>query len=123
MLPPIYDQSFTEIVETYCNYFIKEFGERKYVSVVEKLKGSNKINSLIDEAGRKQVMPQHGDLLNRINTIGFFIFSRGQVQVLAAILTLAVWHEKHNEYYQIADEYELKNVSIQIVKESLSTFH
>lgn len=123
MLSTIYNQSYEEILETYANYFRTEFGERKYESVYKKLKGSNKISSLIVDAGQRQIMPNAGDILSTINTIGFFIFSSGQVQALGALLAFASWNVNYNEYYQIADRYKLKNVAIQIIKESASTFH
>jgi len=122
MVPFIYNKSYDEILSTYYDYYMREFGERKYLSVVEKLKKSNKIAALLEEANQKQAVPNAMDILNRINTIGFFIFSSGQTQVLASLMTLDVWNRQTNEEFEIAGECELKSIAIEIIKQSASTF-
>lgn len=121
MQPLIYDQSYEEIIITYFRYYGKEFGERKAISVAEKIKSSNKVAQLIIEADLKRTFPNHLDILTCINTIPYFIFSSGQTQALGALMALESW--KTNTRNDLADEYILKNIAINIIKDSAPTFH
>lgn len=121
MFPLIHDQSYEEIIITYFRYYAKEFGERKAISVEEKIKTSNKIAKLIVEADAKRTYPDHLDILTCLNTIPFFIFSSGQTQALGALLALDSW--KSNTRYDLANEFYLKNIAINIIKDCSGSFH
>lgn len=116
-------QDYEEILQTYFDYYIQQFGERKYISIIEKCKTSNKISQLVKEAKVKNVMPNHIDILTCINTIPYFMFSSGQTQALAALMTLEFWNQDANYQENISEEYLLKIVAINIIKKSVPTFN
>jgi hypothetical protein len=117
--------TFEETLDTVLSSYIEEFGERKFKSVFDKTMNSNKIASLIKVASLNKVPPTSKELLYCINTIPYFIFSRGQTQAVAAIIALKIWYDKTHEtfpsdYFKI--QAELINISINIVEILESTF-
>jgi hypothetical protein len=114
--------SYDSILEHVFSSYIKEFGERKFHSVFEKIWTSRKINELIQVSIEKKAPPGSMDYLYIINEIPFFIFSRGQTQAIGALIALQKWHEEVNLKYLIISEEGLKIRALKIIEESKATF-
>jgi len=110
------------IVEYVITSYIREFGERKFATILEKIMTSNKISGLISTAKFKGVPPGSKDILYCLNEIPYFIFSRGQTQAAAALIALQRWNEEVNSYQFLLDEDGLRLRAINILEESKYTF-
>jgi len=108
---------YHEIFEITMNSYIKEFGERKFRKIFNKMMTSNKISGLISTARHKGVPPGSKDFLYSLNEIPYFIFSRGQTQAVAALIGLQRWNEEVNIHQMLLDGEGLKLRAINILKE------
>lgn len=114
--------SYETILEQVFSSYIKEFGERKFNSILDKIKNSNKIQRLINLSIEKQSPPGSMDFLYLMNEIPFFIFSRGQTQAVGALVALMRWNQDVNSTHFLLTEEGLKIRAIKILEESKATF-
>lgn len=113
---------YEELIEFYATSYMREFGERKFRTVVEKVMTSNKISGLISTSRFKGVAPNHKDFLYCLNEIPYFIFSRGQTQALGALIALQRWNEEVNSQLRLRYENDLRLIALSIINESKSTY-
>lgn len=121
-LPLIYSYEYNEILDLFISSYIKEFGELKFRTILDKVMTSSKISGLISTARYHNIPPSANNILNCLNEIPYFIFSRGQTQAVAALITLERWNEEVNSHQYLLDYDGLKNRAIRILEESKSTF-
>lgn len=114
--------SYDEILEYVISAYIREFGERKFKTVLDKIMTSNKISGLISTAKYKGVPPGSKDILYSLNEIPYFIFSRGQTQALAALIALQRWNDEVNSQQYLLSEEGLRLRAVNILEESKVTF-
>jgi len=114
--------SYDEILEYVISAYIREFGERKFKTVLDKIMTSNKISGLISTAKYKRVPPGSKDFLYYLNEIPYFIFSRGQTQAVAALIALQRWNEEVNSQQYLLSEDSLRLRAVNILEESKVTF-
>ena len=113
---------YIEILEYFTDSYIKEFGERKFRTILEKIMTSDKISGLISTVKYKGIPPGSKDFLYCLNEIPYFIFSRGQTQAIAALLALERWNEEVNSQQYLLTDEGLKLRAINILKDSKATF-
>jgi hypothetical protein len=113
---------YKEILDYVISDYIREFGERKFKTVLDKVMTSNKISGLIKISKEQGVAPGSKDFLHCLNEIPYFIFSRGQTQALGALISLQKWNDEVNSQKLILTEEGLKLRAINILKESEITF-
>jgi len=113
---------YMEILEYFTDSYIREFGERKFKTVLEKIMTSNKISGLISTAKYRRIPPGSRDLLYCLNEIPYFMFSRGQTQAVAALLALERWNEEVNSQQYLLNDDGLKLRAINILQDSKATF-
>ena len=113
---------YSEILDYAITSYIREFGERKFKTVLNKVMTSNKISGLISTAKYKGVPPDSKDLLYCLNEIPYFIFSRGQTQAVAALIALQRWNEEVNSQQFLLSEDGLRLRAVNILEESKVTY-
>ncbi len=121
-LQQLYSLDYDEILEYFVTAYIREFGERKFKTVLDKIMTSNKISGLISTAKYKGVAPGSKDFLYCLNEIPFFIFSRGQTQAVGALIALQRWNEEVNSQQFLLTDEGLKLRAVNILEESKVTF-
>ena len=119
----IHTLDYEEILEYVISYYIREFGERKFKTILDKVMTSNKISGLISTAKYKAVPPGSKDFLYCLNEIPYFIFSSGQTQAVAALIALQRWNEEVNSQQFLLNLEGLQLRAINIIEESKWTFH
>lgn len=122
-LTQLHIMSYDEILEYVVSAYIREFGERKFKTVLDKIMTSNKISGLISTAKYKGVAPGSKDFLYSLNEIPYFIFSRGQTQAVAALIALQRWNEEVNSQEYLLSEDGLRIRAVNILEESKATFY
>jgi len=115
-------KSYDEIIEYVLSAYIREFGERKFKTVLDKIMTSNKISGLISKARYSRVAPGSKDFLYCLNEIPYFIFSRGQTQAIAALIALQRWNEEVNSQQYLLLDDGLRLRAVNILEESKVTF-
>lgn len=68
--------NYNEFVASYLNEFVEEYGTQKSADIAERLSSSNRISSLIKQSENKKVALTTSDILEYLNTIPYFIFSK-----------------------------------------------
>ena len=121
-LQQLHSLDYDEILEYFVTAYIREFGERKFKTVLDKIMTSNKISGLISTAKYKGVAPGSKDFLYCLNEIPFFIFSRGQTQAVGALIALQRWNEEVNSQQFLLTDEGLKLRAVNILEESKVTF-
>ena len=114
--------SYNDIFNYVVTSYIREFGERKFNTVFEKIMTSNKISGLISTAKFKGLPPGSKDFLYTLNEIPYFIFATGQTQAVAALIGLQRWHKEVNSFQDLLSEEDLKLRAINIIKECNHSF-
>ncbi len=113
---------YSEILEYVISAYIREFGDSKFKTVLDKVMTSNKISGLISTVKYKEVAPGSKDFLYCLNEIPYFIFSRGQTQALAALIALQRWNEEVNSQQFLLNDEGLRLRAVNIIEESKVTF-
>jgi ATP-dependent Lon protease len=113
---------YDEILEYIIVAYTREFGERKFKTVLDKIMTSNKISGLISTLKNKGVPPGSKDFLYCLNEIPYFIFSRGQTQAVAALIALQRWNQEVNSKQYLLSEDGLRLRAVNILKETKITF-
>jgi len=114
--------TYAEIVEYFLSTYVREFGERKFKTIVDKIMTSNKISGLISTAKYKGIPPGSNDILYSLNEIPYFIFSRGQTQALAGLIALQRWNEEVNSQYFLLSDEGISIRALDILQQSKITF-
>lgn len=99
------------------NSYSREFGERKFKNVVDKVTTSNKIKKLNTYLKFHNLVPSSTEIIACLNEIPYFIFSRGQTQALAGLIVLQMWNDEVNRHTNQFSNGELKAVAIMILEE------
>lgn len=113
---------YNEIFDFVIRSYIREFGERKFKIILDKVMTSNKVSGLISTAKYKRIPPGANDYLYCLNEIPYFIFSRGQTQAVAALIALQRWNEEVNSQQFILFEEDLRSRALSILEISKVTF-
>lgn len=113
---------YEDIIKHILNSYLKEFGERKFKTVFDKVLTSNKISGLISTLKFREVAPDANSFIYCINEIPYFIFASGQTQAFAAIIALQRWNDEVNSRQFLLSNEELKSCAVDILKELKSTF-
>ena len=114
--------SYDEILDYVISEYIREFGERKFKTVLNKIMTSNKISGLISTVKYKGVSPGSMDFLYCLNGILYFVFSRGQTRAVAALIALQRWNEEVNFQQYLLSEEGLRLRAVNILEESKIAF-
>ncbi len=114
--------NYDEILEYFVSAYIREFGERKFKTILDKIMTSNKISGLISTAKYKGIAPGSKDFLYSLNEIPYFILSRGQTQAVAALIALQRWNDEVNSQQFLLTEAGLRLRALNIIEESKVTF-
>lgn len=114
---------YENILDYYISGYIREFGERKFKTVFDKIMTSNKISGLISTARYRRVAPGSKDYLYCINEIPYFIFCKGQTQAAAALIALHRWNEEVNSSQYLLNAEGLRIRAVNIIEESKVTFY
>jgi len=112
---------FDEIIDYAISSFKREFGERKFNTVHNKITTSKKVTALIEATKIRGVPPGAYDFLHCVNEMPYFIFSRGQTQAVGALLALQKWNLEVNILNHMLNEEELRLRAIKIIKGSEPT--
>jgi hypothetical protein len=121
-LTQLHSLRYNSIFEYVISSYIKEFGERKFKTILDKVMTSNRISGLISTAKYENVPPSSKDILHCLNEIPYFIFARGQTQAVAALIALQRWHEEVNSLQYLLTEEDLRLRAVTILEESKVTF-
>ena len=107
---------YSEILDKCFEIYQRDFGANKFSKVFQKVVTSDKLNGMIGEAQGRMVPPGTEDILARLNTIPYFMFSRNETQAIAALLVLQRWHEMVNVHQNLLNEEGLKLRAMGILK-------
>ena len=118
----IYNLEYSEILDYVFSSYIREFGERKFKIVFEKIMTSNKMSGLISTAKYQGVAPDSKDILYCLNEITYFIFCKGQTQAVASLIALERWNEEVNSQQYLLSDQGLRLRAVNIIEESKITF-
>lgn len=113
---------YKSIVDAYALKYIKEFGERKAKVINEKIMTSNKLSGLISKSRYERIPISSKTYLYTLNSIPYFVFSRGQTQALAALLSLDRWHVEVNRDLKLLNSGQLLALAKSIIRECEVTY-
>ena len=118
----IFSLSFKDLLEHTYSSYAREFGERKLKKIIYKVGTSKKVEGFISESKFNRVPPHFDYIIQMLNEIPYFIFSRGQTLVVGAMLALQKWDEEVNMDNSILSEEELRQRALYLITESKSMF-
>lgn len=118
----MYRLEFNELLEHIYSSYAREFGERKLSEVMNKVITSKKVEGFIKESKLRKIPPHNNYIIQMLNEIPFFIFSRGQTIVVGAMLVLQMWNEEVNSKTNMLTDDELLQRAKFIINESKSMF-
>lgn len=118
----IYTLNYNALLEHAFSSFEKEFGERKLNKIKHNIITSNKVADFILKSRQKKYAPQNDYILQMLNEIPYFMFSRGQTLVAGALIALQKWNEEANENNILLSEEKLRERALYIITESKSMF-
>jgi hypothetical protein len=113
---------YKNVVDAYALKYIKEFGERKAKAINEKVMTSNKISGLISKSRHERIPISARTYLYTLNSIPYFVFSRGQTQALAALLSLDRWHIEVNTDLKLLNSGQLLALAKSIIRDCEVTY-
>jgi hypothetical protein len=108
---------FNSLCDAYCNAYIREFGERKFKTVLDKVMTSDKISGLISTSRYRMATPGAKTFLACINEINYFIFSRNETQALAGLLAVSRWNLEANQFPAFVSDEQLYEMAVFILTE------
>lgn len=106
---------FDFILEAVMDSYAKEFGERKFRKVIKKAITSRQVMQLIHAYIANDIPIDPLKVLELINQVPYFIFSRGQTQLLASTTIIRLWFEMTGENTNLASNKELTNMILFII--------
>ena len=119
-------KSWIEIVELdyggICEYFakryMKEFGERKFSKILNKVNDSGKVKKLIDISSSKGIKPNYIDFMQTILSIPYFMVSNSKTKSIAGIIAIQRWNLEVNSVRNLATRDELKMTVLKLIREA-----
>lgn len=97
-------ETFYEMTTKLKASFISDYGSIKFDRISEKVAGSSKIQKLFETSRNMNLPPNQNDILNTLNTIPFFLFSKPESIGMGALLTLELWDSQVNRYKNIVPD-------------------
>jgi len=111
---PDFDSTAETVMDNYAN----EFGERKFKKVLKKVMTSKQVIRLIHAYIANDIPIDPLKVLQLINQVPYFIFSKGQTQLLASTTVIKLWFEMTGKNTALASDKELKNMILFIIDET-----
>lgn len=108
---------FNSFCNAYCEKYLRELGERKFKTVLDKVMTSNKISGLISTSRYQMWRPKPQTILACLHEIPYFMFARNDTLALAGILTLLRWNEEANQPPVMGSDGQLREMAISILTE------
>lgn len=87
----IYKAKFDFLIEVTFEYYIKEYGNIKYLDIQNKVKKSKKINKILTFAKIRGIRLGTNDYLATIMSSSSFIVSKGEVIFIASLIAFIEW--------------------------------
>lgn len=109
-----YEQIFGQYIKEYA----EEYGTEKTSAIGKKIFTSDKINSIIAQSKSKRIPLTTIDILETLNSIGYFLFSKPRTQALGALFVLARWDSEVNSKEGFYSAVNLKQIAVDILKQS-----
>ena len=107
---------YYEELNSFITEFSREFGERSFNSINNKIANSNKISNLIQASRTKRLPPLSGDIVPNVMGIPSFMFSNKIKVTLASFLAFERWNKECNHNEQYLSDFEMYSVLQGILK-------
>lgn len=118
----IYGMKYEVLLHNMYSSFIREFGQRKFDKIYDKIHSSNKVREFIIKSKRLGLAPYLTHNIELLNEIPYFIFSRGQTMAIGALILLEKWDQEVNQQSLISNSEELRSRAVFILTENKSQF-
>lgn len=106
------------LVDIFGQRFLSDFGMVKMKEIHEKTQSSPKINNYLQQVGPNSYRPTHTGIISTLNTITYFIFSKGETLCMGALFVLMDWNSRFNEDNLVLTDNEVTMVAADIIKYS-----
>jgi hypothetical protein len=85
-------------------WYIREFGQRKYLKIESKVKGSKKIQKLLYLC--QSVAPNKNDFYQCVMEMPYFMIAKADTILIGEIIAFEIWHNTVNKDFNYLDKYE-----------------
>lgn len=111
--------TYEQKVGTYMEEYILEYGQRKFLKIMEKLLTSNSVRQFLLASRLATLPPLHTDIIGTVMNILYFGLSRKTTVAIASIMLLQTWSEEVNKQRGFLEEEELSMLFDMILKKCL----
>lgn len=116
--------NYDELLNDYCSFYIKQFGQIEFEKIALKIQSSSKIKSFLLETEKAKIKPLRDDFLVVIHSIFYFTFSSPEKISTAAIILLSRWNKFVAVMHHLSDNIHLNQTFFDILDKSDSfKFH
>lgn len=106
-----------DLLIDFAQKYSDEFGTSKFNNIYGKVSKSKKVERLIKNAERKNLVPNQKDYLHCLNEIPYFIFSKAETLALGGLFAMAKWNDECNQVNQLANDQQMLQIGLGIISE------
>lgn len=112
---------YKEILNNYISDYVREFGQRKFKKICDKITQSSKLSGFNNVTIQKGHAPNHMDIYYVVNGVPYFMICKAETLCIGCLLALDRWNLEANENYIYMDEFQLSVVAQKVIKQALKT--
>ena len=101
---------FEELVESFTNDYITEFGERTLRKIDKKLDNSRSVRRYLIKLQEINVEPLGKDLVICVMNMPYFMVAKRETVAMGAVLLLLKWNNLLNENNRLASDFVLQEI-------------
>jgi len=107
---------YENLIESFTNDFIREFGERKYFKILDKVNNSRSVRNTIEQFNELQIIPGNTDIVATIMNIPFFMLANKMTIAMGGVILIDLWNKKINNNGEIADDFEVVTLYYNVLR-------
>ena len=107
--------SSLDLIDIFCEEFIKEYGENKTKEIFQKIKYSDKINYYLNQFSINKIKPSTQDISIILNNIPYFIFSKAETFCTGGLATLLLWRARVDPLNEIFSDEEIVKICAEFI--------
>jgi hypothetical protein len=108
--------TFSDVLQTFVDFFQKQYGELKAKEISIKVYTSKKVNKFLSETNYRKIKPGTTDYLTVIHSSTNFTFSNAETISFASVMLLHKWNIDVGIPNNLSTDYYLNTVFFSLLK-------
>lgn len=108
---------YEELLQSFVDGFIRNFGELKFKKIHEKIENSKGVTKTLVKLNELNTHPGSEDIVATVMNMPYFMFGKKEMVAMGSIIFLEKWNTTSNTNHKYLDDYELYGLFNRVLKQ------